>query len=192
MILGVACLAGSGCGSHTEPIGPAPEQTSGQKAFAEVWNAATDTLDRYGFEIAYQDRRTGVIRTRPITGKHWFEFWRKDAASDFARKESTLQTIYRSAEVRIVPSDQEKDEFDVRVVAKAVRSSRPVIQVTSTSEAFDLFSYGNRMRTDWRSEDGEIQTIVPLGEDEALAEQLRQDILSRLGRTSQAEDQDES
>jgi hypothetical protein len=69
-----------------------------------------DTLDDY-FRIDFEQRmvRTGSqwlegeIVTFPEIGATYFEPWKADTAYGFQRLQSTLQTIRRTASVRIVP-----------------------------------------------------------------------------------------
>ena len=137
-LLAAGCLA-SGC-AYTTPIGPVAKMTPAQRNFEAVWEASRDVLHRYDFTLDRQDRRAGVITTLPIIGRQWFEFWRKDAASSFSKAEGSVQTIYRAAKVRILPAAKGQRTYHPVVEVIAFRSDQKHLQVTSTSEAFSLYT----------------------------------------------------
>ena len=76
-----------------------------------VWNQIVDTVDDY-FQIDVETRavRTdeqwleGRIRSFPEIGSTYLEPWRKDALPGFQRLQSSLQTIRRTADVRVIPN----------------------------------------------------------------------------------------
>ncbi len=140
-------------------------------------------LTAYGFEIDYRDRRSGVIATRPMVGRHLTEPWRRDAVTASALVEGTLQKVFRTARVRVRQADDEASRFDVEVEVRVVRSDLPTPQVTSTSEAFAMFRAGQdalgemALRTAGGASDA--PGVTPLGDDPALADELARAIRSR-------------
>ena len=115
-----------------------------------------------------------------MVGKHAGEFWRKDAATARDLAEGTIQTIYRQAKVTIHPTADDGDKFHAVVEVRTYRSNRQEIQVTSTSEAIDLFrlpgdderrkkllDYGRG----WASD-----PVSPLGRDGNLERRIAADI----------------
>jgi len=161
-----------GCARHTVPLGPGEELTTEEKNFEAVWVAARKVLKRYRFDLDREDRRSGVIVTRPMTGKVAGEFWRDDAATDRDLAESTLHTIYRQAKVMITPEGPGKTDFRAKVEVRTYRSNRPQAQITSVSDAFDLFKLpgsDSKKRKLLEYEPGEKPTSMsPLGRDEDL------------------------
>ncbi len=167
-----------GCARHTEPIVPAEQMRVGEPEFAVVWEATTDVLRRYNFKLDRQDRRAGIITTEPLLGRHWFEFWRKDAVTSHSVAEGTAQTIYRTVTVEIARSD---GQYEPVVRVELTRSDRPEPQVTSTSEAFGLFHLpgdgGHRRRVGEGDPEGQDSpTLTPLGRDEDLEQVLLAEI----------------
>lgn len=75
-----------------------------------VWTQIIDTLDDY-FQIKteHRVRRTeqewseGYVETFPQVGATAGEFWRRDSSPGFERLQSSLQTIRRTAFVRVAP-----------------------------------------------------------------------------------------
>jgi len=138
VLAGGALLAAAlaGC-QEPPPLAPSADAPAGAARFEALWDASQTVLGRYQFPIDRVDRRAGLITTGPITGQYVTEFWRRDAATDEALAEGTLQTIYRSAEVRI---RREADgEFRPEVRVQTQRSNRAMPQITSASEAIALF-----------------------------------------------------
>ena len=197
-LLAAGSLA-SGC-AYTTPIVPVAKMTPAQRNFEAVWQASRDVLRRYDFTLDRQDRRAGVITTLPITGKHWFEFWRKDAASSFSKAEGSLQTIYRAARVRILPAAKGQRTYHPVVEVIAFRSDQKHLQVTSTSEAYSLFiipgdekersgfllNYGQEKdEEDEAGKSGkkkEYRDVTPLGRDRDLEAKITADIRAQAAK----------
>lgn len=76
-----------------------------------VWDQIVDVTDDY-FEIAREDRVRlvgdvlieGRIVMRPVTGATWLEPHRDDSVGIYNRWESTLQTIRRHGQIRVIPT----------------------------------------------------------------------------------------
>ena len=109
-----------GCGGHAGPVISAGPRTPAERNFDAVWRASLDVLGEYNFEIDRRNKRAGVITTLPMTGRHWFEFWRKDAAAGNNLAEGTVQTVYRAATVSIRPSSNRQDSFSDHRLAHQV------------------------------------------------------------------------
>ncbi len=179
---GILAIFLVGCGTHAadrldEPLS---EMSAPKRNFHVNWRASLDVLDEYRFEIGRADRRAGLITTEPLLGKHWFEFWRSDAATGEDLWESTLQTIHRVAVVRIQPDPESASGFVVQAEVRTYRSNRPVQEITSTSEAYGMFTTGGRVDEDL-SRDG-AEDFVELGRDEKLSAELAEQIRLRAAR----------
>jgi hypothetical protein len=102
-VLLTGALSVAGCASRTavssaEPNAATPE---GNTAVAEIVRTARIVLTRMHFAIEKSDPEEGVVRTRPLRGAQFFELWRSDNASAYDWAESNLQSIRRTAEVRV-------------------------------------------------------------------------------------------
>lgn len=198
IVCAAACLAGvmAGCSPNfSQPVLPPPQLTPAQQDFEAHWQASLDVLRKYDFVTepsygAVQNRRDGLIQTLPMVGRHWFEPWRKDAATRFDMWEGTLQTIYRTATVSIVPTAPDAETFTVKVVVDVDRSDRIRPAMTSTTDIHGMFATPGSMATEKRlmadlEEEDEtlagqkIPQTVELGEDKALAAKLEQAIRAR-------------
>jgi hypothetical protein len=76
-----------------------------------VWDQVVDVVDDY-FRIQHEERvrlvgdllTEGRLDTYPRSGSTIFEPWNRDTVTPYDRWESTLQSIRRTAMVRVIPS----------------------------------------------------------------------------------------
>ena len=138
LLLVCPCL--TGCADRDEPISwPRQNMTAAERNFEANWIAAQQALRSYGFKIARMDRRARLIVTEPMIGQHAVEFWRKDAASMSDVAESSVQTIYRTAQVEFRPAAHFPDDFEPVAVVRVSRSDKPNHYVRSTNDAYSMF-----------------------------------------------------
>lgn len=184
--LAVTCLGGCWREAWLPAPRVAPARPTGDVEFDATWDAALAALGKYNFRVDRADRRAGVITTFPLLGRHWFEFWRRDAATRTDVAESALHTIYRRATVTIARrevsagSDQWRAVYDVGVVVTKSRSNRAAPHVTSTSEAYDMFRRPTEIRRLGGPGEGSPgdSASTALGRDEKLERIILERILS--------------
>jgi len=127
------------------------------------------------FAIDKVDPNTGAIRTRPLGGAQFFEFWRSDNSTIADQIEADLQTIARTAWVTVTPwSDGVR--IDCLVTKQRLNLERPSI---------NTYSDGYRMviRPAWAATS--VQTEwVDLGQDPSLASRILARIQRRLSGRS--------
>jgi len=78
-----------------------------------LWNQIVDTVEDY-FQIKSEQRPTrdntqwfeGRLETFPQIGATYLEPWRKDALEGYQRWQSTLQTMRRTANIRVIPTNE--------------------------------------------------------------------------------------
>ncbi len=186
----VLSFAAAGCRSYSEPFAQSTKPpTPAERNFETVWQASRDVLGDYYWTLDRQDRRAGVITTMPLTGKHWFEFWRSDTATAGDLAESTIQMIYRTVKISIRPTAPGANTYAPFVEVKVVRSNLETMQVTSTSEAVRLFylsgSSSNKGRKIYLLDRGRAvekkASASALGRDHELEAKIRADILAASG-----------
>ena len=140
LIVSAMLTGAAGCGNHTTPhVAVEPPATEAERNFAAVWDGSLDVLRACRFRIDRQDRRAGVITTRPMLARHWFEFWRHDALSLFDLLEGTIQTVMRRAEVRITPLRGRPGEYEPVVIIEVTRPDREGLEIVGASEAYGRF-----------------------------------------------------
>lgn len=134
------CLLG-GCtltGGRAVPI-----ESTRDENFNALWDSAVEVLTKYRLKIDRADRRAGVITTYPLVGRHWFEFWRKDVRTSGDVLEGTLHNDSRQVTVTITRAPlvtAGSREYNITVIVKTLRSNREPEEVTSSSQAYDIFT----------------------------------------------------
>jgi hypothetical protein len=150
------------------------------------WEMLVDVLDNY-FRIAHEDRvrqvgdvlTEGRIETYPKTGATVLEPWRKDSVGRFQRWESTLQTIRRRAQARVIPS---AGGFlvEVQVEKEQEALDRPE-QATAASAGLRLGESIDRQPAIGLGEDPHTLGWIPLGRDVILEQTILMELTRRLG-----------
>lgn len=152
-----------------------------QASFDQVWDACVDSLKDKGMVIDRQDRRFGIITTKPMVGKQFFEFWRNDAANSDDPMLSSMHTIRRTVNVRV--TSQGPTRYQVAVEAQAQRASLPGGEVDSVVEAFELLDRQGvspyPRRRDYTKPKPKPEW-VDLGREPALEQNILADISERL------------
>lgn len=177
----------SGCAGHTRPVGPEKKLTGARRSFDALWLGSLDVLREYNFVVERQDRRAGIITTGRIVGEHFSEPWRKDAATTFDVIEGTIQTIYRTATVSIHRVDDASGtHFTANVEVDVSRSNRPEAQISSTSEAYDMFTVpgggAGKLLVDETGTGAKGSSVVSLGRDKNLEVRLSAEISTAAAR----------
>lgn len=99
----VVCIALcflAGCGSNgqneiTEKI------CFGGIKKSQAMEVGQEILGRLHFAVAKVDADSGYIRSRPLAGAQFFEFWRKDNVGRFNSAEANLHSIRRTVELNV-------------------------------------------------------------------------------------------
>ncbi len=89
---------------------------------AEAIHIAEDVLSRMHFTIAKADTDQGLLRTRPLPGPQFFEFWRSDHSA-----EANLHSIRRIVELNI---SQQNKKLCIGCDVKVQRLSLPELRDT--------------------------------------------------------------
>jgi len=143
----LAAMGVGGCVRYTTPEAPPAERTEADRNFEALWDASRQVLRKYYFSIDREDRRAGVITTYPMTGKHFFEFWRRDSVAIGDTVERSIQQTYHTATVRI----RRTGDSTYDPLVEIVLSRPPTVgdNIISTREAYrSLDVSGKRSRKD--------------------------------------------
>jgi len=135
----VLCLAAilTGCQpQHIKPFDLGPT-TAAEQNFEALWQSAKRVLKRRGFELDRQDRRDGVITTYASTSGHFFELWRKDAATIFHQRENAMQKIMRAVKVTL-HRVKDTNRYDIEIEVLMARSNKLPPQLTDTSQTMEV------------------------------------------------------
>jgi hypothetical protein len=172
-----ALTALAGCaGEHTAVPHPQPLTVTNLDK-ARVVAVAEDVLIEMHFSIEKADADAGYVKTRPLRGGQWFEFWRSDNASARQAGHSNLHSIQRTAEITVseIAGGLRVDcSVDVR------RLSLPENDNVTMSHASAMFTSSSptlqELRINPRQQAG--MEWIQIDPDEALAAR----ILERIGR----------
>jgi hypothetical protein len=146
----------------------------------EVLAAAEQTLGRMHFEIEKLDREHGFVRTRPLRGAQFFEFWRSDNVDAASASEANLHTIRRTAEMHVT---RDANRTCVECTVAVQRLSLPESQVASTSQAYMMHSRSSPSMQRLELNPGQRRGMawIDVGNDDLLAAE----ILKRMTRILQ-------
>ena len=176
LILLVALAVLAGCApQYTTPVVDMRPKTEAQLSFEAYWRASLEVLRKHNFKINLQDRRRGLITTEPLVAKQFFEFWRRDAATTYDLAEGSLQTVYIVATISLTRPDEAAPDYVLAVTVDRIRSDK--IERRWAGPACS-----DKARSDAKKTGGDREyenrkgSMVGLGEDDALALQLRADI----------------
>lgn len=193
-LLAAAALAPTGCtGPPLSPLGPPPlaqnpafvPVANGDYVFQQVVDVVDDyfTIDHEEPVRTYEGAITeGRIDTFPETGSTVFEPWRGDSANGYERLESTLQSIRRTATVRVIPTDG-GFLVDVAVVEELEDVQRP--DYATVGEA--TFRHDGSLQRYSEPILGQPANYgwIPQGRDLALEQRILADICGRVAAPAQ-------
>jgi len=134
----------------------------------KVMQIAEDVLSRMHFTIDKADAERGVIRTRPLPGAQFFEFWRSDSVGAFSSAEANLHSIRRIVDLDI---SDDSEQLCITCDVRVQRLSIPEHYVSSSSRAYEMFSESSSSMQELRlrPEQKEQMAWLDLGEDRKLA-----------------------
>jgi hypothetical protein len=147
----------------------------------QAMQIAEDVLGEMHFTIAKSDANLGIIKTRPLAGAQFFEFWRKDNIGAFNFTEANLHTIRRIVELNI---NQQNSLLCIRCNVNTQRLRLPERPMSSRSRAYNMFSYSSSSRQQLKlnPEQKEGMTWVDLGQDKQLATVILKQIENKITR----------
>ena len=145
----------------------------------QAMQIAEEVLAKMRFTIEKADVESGLIRTRPLPGAQFFEFWRSDNVGAFNCAEANLHSIRRIVELNI---KQQDEGLSIGCDVNVYRLSLPEHEVSSSARAYDMFSESSlllqRIKLNPEQEAG--MAWVNLGQDQRLETEILKRISSRL------------
>ena len=136
-----------------------------------VMEAAEDVLVKMYFTIEKANPENGFIRTKPLQGAQFFEFWRSDSVGADNWLVNNLHSIRRIVELNI--NEQDKNLY-INCDVKIYRLSLPERDVSSSAHAYDLFSTSNPtlQRIQLHPKQKADMAWIDLGKDGQLAAEI--------------------
>lgn len=174
----IAALTLLGCASSqqqaAEEAGPRQKCLEDIDA-AQAMEAVQETLLDLHFTIEKADPETGLIRTHPLSGAQFFEFWRKDSVGSFNKKEANFHSIQRTATLQV---SRKAEGTCIECEVNTQRLNLPEHEVSSSARAYAMFTESSASMQRLKLSDEQKAGVawVDLGKDGRLAA----DILRRI------------
>jgi hypothetical protein len=163
----------------------------------EMMEITEDILVRMHFEIEKYDTETGYIKTRPLEGAQFFEFWRNDNIGAQNWFLGNLHSVRRTVEINIDPvasfgpsprlasSDAGAGEAKRRGIDCTVhiqRLSMPEQEVSSSTRAYAMFSRSSPALQTLRinPEQQRDMAWIDLGRDKELENEIIKRIQTKI------------
>jgi hypothetical protein len=164
----VVILAGlvlAGCRTPGPAASRVDVQLGDEETYRQFWLHAISSVRHFGYDLDRADPAAGVITSRPLTSKQWFEFWRNDTLAAGQVFEASLHTIRRQIRLTVQPTPN-KEEYLVSAVVDVERQERAERQVTTPANVMQAFNPKSTLTAD--SADGRSVLWVNLGRDPVL------------------------
>ncbi len=152
----------------------------------QAMETVEDVLAKMHFTIEKADTKSGFIRTRPLAGGQFFEFWRSDNVGADNWLESNLHSIRRVVELNMSEQDEGPPKSGNRLCinceVQKYRLSMPEHQVSSSARAYEMFSESSSTLQNLKlnPEQKEGMAWIDLGKDRQLAAEILKRISSML------------
>ena len=170
-----------GCAQYSQTTFP-PETVCLQNVEnEEAMETAQDILARMHFVVEKYDFDAGIIRTKPLRGAQFFEFWRSDNVDPVSSAQANIHSIQRTVTLKF-STEPEGICVDCNVAVR--RLSIPEKKITGVSHSASMFTRADRsiQRLMLNPEQQEQMAWIDLGSDAALEtkiiELIRQKIQS--------------
>ncbi len=150
-----------------------------------LWETIADVIDDYfkideeqPVKLVGQVATEGRLTTFPEVGSTILEPWRHDSVSPRDRLESTLQSIRRQAEVRVVP---EQNGYLVEVIVYKQLEDVRNADHASAGEATFRYDASLTRVVDSLAERDRTEGWIDKGRDPNLEQRILSEILARVG-----------
>ena len=153
----------------------------GQGRVANAMEVAEGVLVGMYFTIEKSDARSGIIRTRPLPGAQFFEFWRSDNIGADNTLAANIHTIRRTVTIDI---SQQGRQLRIGCNVHVQRMSIPERQVSSSARVYGMFSTSSRslQRLQLNPEQKKQMAWIDLGPDPLLEAEILKRIKAQIIR----------
>jgi hypothetical protein len=138
---------------------------------AETMKAAEQVLAEMHFPIEKADVESGYIRTRPLPGAQFFEFWRSDNVGAENSIQANLHTIRRTVELDV---SRRGSQVRIGCNVRVQRLSLPERDVSSSARAYGMFTRSSPSLQKLKFDDTQKKGMawIDLANDILLAEEI--------------------
>jgi hypothetical protein len=134
----------------------------------EAMDICEDVLVKMHFQIEKFDVDKGFIKTRPLRGAQFFEFWRSDNVGAENKKNSNMHSILRTVELQITENN---GEFCVECDTRMRRLSIPSRDLSGSTGKGGTFTGSSRSFPKLRPDTDNLEWIE-MGTDSALEQRI--------------------
>jgi hypothetical protein len=179
VLAAIALMLPLGCAGQRQAYQPAEPLRLDGASRMQTMQAAEDTLGKMRFVIEKLDAEQGIIRTEPLRGAQFFEFWRRDNVGMYNTAEANLHTIRRAVELRIT---EEQGRVSVDCSVRVERLSLPENEAASISQAYQMHSVSTAgvQRLQLTPQQRQGMAWIDLGQDDRLAAKILEAIAQRI------------
>ncbi len=180
-----SALALSGCGQPgqkaAKELAPVPDIN-----IAEAMEIAENVLADMQFDIDKADVSIGYIRTRPLPGAQFLEFWRSDNAGVENSLLANLHTIRRTVELKV---NHHQGQLEIDCDVRVQRLSVPEREVVSTARVYAMYTRSTPTLQKLRFDAAQLKDIewIDLEKDVKLAAKIVKQIRKRISRKANNE-----
>lgn len=148
---------------------------------AELIEIAKDVLSEMYFPIEKADVNNGLIRTRPLPGAQFFEFWRSDNVGLDNTIAANIHTIRRTVILHI---NQQDNRVNINCEVHTQRLSLPERPINSSTMIYGMFSQSSPLLQTLilNPEQAEQMSWMNLGRDSRLEAEIIKRIKTQIQR----------
>lgn len=129
----LSLLGFAGCGRPQQVVSSDPVCLAVTKQ--EAMEAAAKTLEEMHFRLEKNDPEIGYIRTRPLAGGQFFQFWRQDNADAYMTSQANLHSLRRTVDMEFEPGQTICIRCRVQVERLSL-PERPIVGMRNVAAAF--------------------------------------------------------
>jgi len=183
-------LVFAGCAQQRPTVaGPVyvPDGAAAGISKAETMELVEGVLTGMDFSIEKADIRSGLVRTRPLPGAQFFEFWRSDNVGAENALLANIHTIRRTAEVDIT---RQGEQLRIRCDVQVQRLSLPERETGGGSgRAYEMYSRSSSslQQLSFDTEQKKGMAWIELGPDTQLAAEILKRIERQIKRRAGSE-----
>jgi hypothetical protein len=113
--------------------------------YDKLWNACEITALNTGFVIDRFDYRTGLLATKPLVSKQFFEVWRTDVVDFKSQADADTTTHRRTARFQIHKLNNGKYACEIKAVVEHYAMAER--RITAVYQYLDAFSVHRQYET---------------------------------------------
>ena len=172
----------AGCGHQQQKA----TTDSASISAVEAMEVAEDVLAKMHFVIDKADVSTGYIRTRPLPGAQFFEFWRSDNVGSENALLANLHTIRRTVELNM---NRRQGQLEIDCDVRVQRLSLPERETFSTARAYGMYTRSGPTLQKLRLDPAQIKDTewIDLDKDKKLAAEIVKRITKRVARRASSD-----